>query len=143
VSSFVYLSKSEVHAIHIVMMETYGQPPQPLVHEDLLDSAINRVRWAESFEDMALPQLAARLATAVALAHAFTDGNKRTAWQASLVFLDRNGYGLQTEAEGLELAQRIEAVVAAIGPDRQAEEEGLASWFAEHLVPVDQIAPLS
>ena len=132
-----HLSPSQVHAIHIATMEAEGWPPQPLVREELLDSAVNRVRWAEAYEDLTVPQLAVRLATAIALAHAFTDGNKRTALQDSVTFLELNGYALPTEAVALDYAKRLEALVATPPNKREAEEQCLADWLTEHVVSAE------
>ncbi len=135
--SVQHLSTSQVLAIHIATMEAEDWAPQPLVREELLDSAVNRVRWAEVYEGLTVPQLAVRLAAAIALAHAHTDGNKRTALQASVVFLELNGYSLPTEAVALDYAKRLEALVATPPNDREAEEQRLADWIAEQSVIAD------
>jgi death-on-curing protein len=135
--SVQYLSLSQVIAIHIEMMERLGEAPQPLVRDDLLDSAINRVRWAEAYEQMTVPQLAARLATAIALAHAYTDGNKRTAFHSTLVFLRMNGRALRGKDVNLDFAKRLEALVATDPKDRDAEEQRLADWLTKHAATVE------
>jgi death-on-curing protein len=58
----------------------------------LLDSAAAAPRNAHVYADEAdLVRLAAHLLHAVAMAHAFEDGNKRTAFFGAMLFLELNG----------------------------------------------------
>lgn len=138
-----HLSSKQVQAIHIALMERLGEEPQPLVNPGALDSAVNRVRWAERMEGLSLSALTVRLTIAIALAHAYTDGNKRTAVRSGLVFLRLNGYRLPSNAHALQFAQRLEAYVALGRDERDAEEVRLADWLAETVVPFDPVADRS
>lgn len=74
-----------------------------------LQSAIMRPQMAANYEDADLARQAALLVSGIALAHAFVDGNKRTAIMAGEMFLDLNGYIL--DSEPLEFANAILALV--------------------------------
>jgi death-on-curing protein len=60
----------------------------------LLDSAAGRPRSSAFGEEayLTLPLKAAALLHSLARNHALTDGNKRLAWLATVVFLDLNGH---------------------------------------------------
>jgi death-on-curing protein len=60
--------------------------------------------------------------------HAFLDGNKRTAWIAALLFLDRNGYVVREHADVVEPF----VVSVAVG---DANIERAADWFACRMKP--------
>lgn len=57
--------------------------------------------------------------------HPFTDGNKRTAMVAAIVFLELNGYGVNTP-EG-----SVEAFALRVISD-QLGLEAIADWFESH-----------
>jgi death-on-curing protein len=67
-----------------------------------------RPRMAASYEEADLVRQAALLAVGIAQAQAFLDGNKRTAYQATDVFLWING--LKLVGDPLALAQQLEEV---------------------------------
>ena len=58
----------------------------------LLESALARPRNAFAYGEEDIVILAVRLLAAIAQAHAFEQGNKRTAFAATRVFLSANGY---------------------------------------------------
>ncbi|MFC2624232.1 type II toxin-antitoxin system death-on-curing family toxin [Propionibacterium acidifaciens] len=72
-----------------------------------------------------LPGKAARLISAVATAHAYTDGNKRLAWHLGVAFLELNG--LLVVAEQEDAANAVLRVVMHVWRD-----EELAEWLIEH-----------
>ena len=78
--------------------------------EALLESAITRPQLAEYYEDADLIRQAAPLAVGISQAQAYLDGNKRTAYHATLVFLKINGLALQLRDGGLGLARELEKV---------------------------------
>ena len=63
----------------------------------LLESALARPRNAFAYGQEDVVALAVRLMTAIAQAHAFEQGNKRTAFEAMWHFLRLNGYDLAIE----------------------------------------------
>jgi death-on-curing protein len=58
----------------------------------LLESALGRPRNAFAYGEEDIVILAVRLLAAIAQAHAFEQGNKRTAFAAARLFLRANGY---------------------------------------------------
>ena len=58
----------------------------------LLESALARPRNAFAYGEEDIVILAVRLLAAIAQAHAFEQGNKRTAFAAARLFLRANGY---------------------------------------------------
>lgn len=66
-------------------------------------SALDRPKWhQENDPDADLADLAAVLAQGIAKAHAFWNGNKRTAEMAMVSFLERNGCELRVGEETLK-----------------------------------------
>ncbi|HEX4097474.1 MAG TPA: type II toxin-antitoxin system death-on-curing family toxin [Caulobacteraceae bacterium] len=79
--------------------------------EGLLDSALMRPRNLFHYELVDdLPALAATYAGAIAANHPFVDGNKRAAFLAAGMFLEKNGQRL--EAEQADAALTILALAA-------------------------------
>ncbi|MBH1671601.1 type II toxin-antitoxin system death-on-curing family toxin [Stenotrophomonas maltophilia] len=74
-----------------------------------------------------IPQLGALLGYSIAKAHAFGDGNKRTAFAAMDLFLQQNGW--VNGADGIETAKKIEQVVA-----NEISEAEFIDWIAMHCV---------
>ena len=105
-----HLSVGEVQALHEQVMSRMGSNPAPFRAggEGLLESAVMRPQMAEHYEGADLIRQAALLAVGVSQAQAFLDGNKRTAFAASRVFLRVNGYRLIVGS--LEMARRLVAV---------------------------------
>jgi death on curing protein len=69
-----------------------------------------RPQMAEHYDDADLIRQAALLAVGISQAQAYLDGNKRTAYQATLVFLKVNGHVLRLDDGGLALASELEKV---------------------------------
>jgi death-on-curing protein len=67
------------------------------------------IRAAISDEGADLAAQAAILIEGIALAHAFLDGNKRTALAASTIFLKINGYFI--DSQETQFSHQIEALV--------------------------------
>jgi death-on-curing family protein len=68
---------------------------------------------------------AATLLMEIARKHAFTDGNKRTAFQSMIAFLKINGKELEVGE-----TSRFNVVVWAVKPKTQLEE--IVTWIANH-----------
>lgn len=103
-----YLTAMDVEAMNEALL---GQLKQSSFVRDkgALESAMARPRMAEHYEAADIVSQAVYLMSGISLAHAFLDGNKRTALIAGLTFLDMNGYGVT--ADHVELAGQIEAIV--------------------------------
>lgn len=94
----------------------------------MLDSALTRPlnQWSYGEDDRCA--LAAAYAFGVAKNHPFIDGNKRTAWVLSRLFLKLNAVELSFTSE-----DAIATVLALAAGDLSEEE--MADWFRTHLVP--------
>ena len=92
----IYLAAEDVLEIHA---EAVGCSEAEAGHRLLslarLEGALARPMWYERFVDPEVPYLAAVLAHGLAEGQVFIDGDKRTAFLAMAVFLDRNGWELR------------------------------------------------
>jgi death on curing protein len=78
----------------------------------LLESALNNPRHQYLYEgEQDAVGLAVALLFAIARNHAFQQGNKRTGFEAALIFLENNGYELAAD-DSVFLAQMILDVLA-------------------------------
>ena len=72
---------------------------------------------------------AAALLHGIDRAQAFADGNKRTAWQATVVFLGSNGYRLAVSQGDMY------AFMKSVGSGAAGDVPAIALWLLEHAVP--------
>lgn len=111
-----------------------GETSEPfvLIKPGELESAAARPQqlWHyEGEEDVAA--LAVRLLVGVASNHPFAQGNKRTGFEAALIFLDANGYELALD-DHAEVADLIIAVI-----EGNAGENDLVDLFRDNLAEID------
>ena len=90
-----FLTDEDIILMNAMVINKYT-PGEPIQLRDsaLLNSAVNRPKQTVLGED-AYPDLfqkAAALFESLAANHPFVNGNKRTAWLATTVFLRMNGY---------------------------------------------------
>src|SRR5579859_4064040 len=109
-ADILYLSLADVLALHEAIMRRTGFTPAPLRDEGALESAIMRPRMAAHYEQADLIRQATLRAVGISQAHAFADGNKRTAFAATDVFLDLNGKVFK--GHGVDFAKQLEGVAA-------------------------------
>jgi len=96
--------------------------------EGLLESALNRSRNLYLYEGVTdLARLASAYAFGITRNHPFVDGNKRAAFMAIGLFLERNGQQLRADKAD---AARIMFEVAA----GQIGEDELATWIKTHMI---------
>lgn len=101
-----FLTPEQVAAIQQSTLPNSGPPDQ-----DRLEGALFRVHTLAEYEGCEdIFAFAAMYLIAIAKAHAFNDANKRTAFQATSVFLLMNGYELNASFELVKLT-----VLAAMG----------------------------
>lgn len=76
----------------------------------LLDGALARPRNLLAYGDPDLHDLAAAYAFGIAKAHAFVDGNKRTAFVTAATFLRLNGVAIRPDpAQGVAMMEKLAA----------------------------------
>ena len=95
--------------------------------QGMVESALARPANLARYGSPDAADLAAAYAFGIAKNHGFLDGNKRTAWVTSRLFLADNGRRL--EFDPIDAIRTMEAVAAG----RIGETE-LANWFRSHLV---------
>lgn len=129
-----FLSVGDIFALHRTMMDGLGQAPQAVRDQGALESAIMRPRMAEHYESADLVRQATLLAVSICQAHAFVDGNKRTAYSATLLFLRINGFAFT--GDHIDFAKQMEAI-----PERTTTldlaTDALEGWLRDHVAARD------
>jgi len=72
--------------------------------QNAISKPINRFHL---LKDADVRNLTASLIYGISKAHAFEQGNKRTAFKAGLFFIEQNGYGYHGSTNGMDLGLRI------------------------------------
>ncbi len=116
----------------IALNEAILGRPNGLSDEGKLTGGLARAEMAAYYEGADFAAQSAYLVAGVALAHAFVDGNKRTAYATVALFFALNGMALR-EGGFSELARMIEAMVASANRDTAIAP--LADWFRERIIP--------
>ena len=97
----------------------------------LLEAAMERPRNKAAYGEPSLEETAAAYAFGIAKAHAFVDGNKRTAFVTSATFLRLNGFGLRPDP--LDGVRSMEDLASGV-----MSEETFAVWLSKLMIPVDR-----
>lgn len=126
-----YLAAADVMALNSEILGRMQGISSRSCDENALESAVMRLRMAAYYEGVDAVAQAATLIAGIALAHAFVDGNKRTAFAAGRVFMSLNE--MTFTGDGLELAQQIEALVNRSGSLRDALDR-FTGWLRERVV---------
>ena len=98
------------------------------------DSTLLEMGWARAmnlaaYSEVELAEIAAAYVFGIAKAHAFVDGNKRTAFVTALTFLRLNGYAFRPPpVEGVRMMEDL-----ASGQVSQAD---FARWLASGMIPI-------
>ena len=127
-----YLTVFDVLAMNEAIMERMGGVSL-LRDEGALESAVMRPQMAAHYEDADLVTQTAMLMAGIALAHAFVDGNKRTALAAGTTFAQLNGQWIASQPE--ELGKQIEAIVIRSDSLDNAMSR-LIAWVRSHMRPL-------
>ena len=117
----IYLTVEEVIEFNVKVTNIQGQ----LRDRAGLESALMRPQMASHYEQADIVTQAALLVDGICMAHAFNDGNKRTALIACTTFLDVNGYMLE-DAE-IQVGKEIEALVVT------RDLEHFTEWLRKHI----------
>ncbi|EGL81740.1 death-on-curing family protein [Caldalkalibacillus thermarum TA2.A1] len=122
-----YLSPRDVAVIHFMVMKKYGEGEQAGIKDQgLLESAVYRPQQTV-FGQEAYPTLfekAAALFESLVRNHPFFNGNKRTAFVATDIFLKKNGYKIIPDDEN-----EVFIVLVANG---NLEFSDIIEWFKQH-----------
>jgi death on curing protein len=123
----VWISRVLLDGMHHELIEQYGGA-HGVNSSALVDSALARPQNTLGYRpDSDLAALAASLCFGLAKNHGFRDGNKRTAFASTAVFLRLNGLRLA--------APEAEAVTAMIYVATDVwSEERLAGWIRAHVI---------
>jgi death on curing protein len=126
--STYYLVTEDLIAIHEVATG-YTENYLLLVDAGLLASAVARPQAIFGGHEfyVTIWEKAAALMESIARNHAFTDGNKRTAWMACWTFLGLNGHDLDRNFDRDPVARRaaFDLVLAVV--ERRIDIAGCAS----------------
>lgn len=129
-----HLDVAGVVALHADALAAFGEAPLPLLRRGDLESAINRTRMAERYDDETdVIRLAALLAVGISQAQAFLDGNKRTAFAALDTFLDLDGVIFTGDPQ--EVSERLTRAAERTG-EREAAERDFEAWLRGAVAPV-------
>ncbi len=119
----VWVPLAAVIAIHDRQISRHGGAPG-IRDRALLEMGCARAMNLAAYEDAGLAEIAAAYAFGIAKAHAFIDGNKRTAFVTALTFLRLNGYAfLPAPAKGVQMMEDLAA--------GQVDEVGFADWLTD------------
>jgi death-on-curing protein len=124
-SNWRFVGEKVVLAIHSQEIARHGGN-DGLRDLGALQAALARPRNLAAYGTPDAADLAAGYGFGIAKAHGFVDGNKRTAWIASRLFLADNGYRL-----GFERTEAVEAMVGLAGGTRS--EADFAAWLRARL----------
>lgn len=126
ISPIIFLTLEQVLVIHDDQIERYGGSHG--IHSlSLLESAVMRPQTTFGGRDLypSIFNKAAAIMHSLIMNHAFVDGNKRTSTVSVLVFLELNGYKLETsQKELVEAALNVRHKKWGLGK--------LSSWLKQH-----------
>jgi death-on-curing protein len=124
-----WVPRRVVDAAHLDQLREHGGLPG-VRDENALEAALGRARQKWHYQpDTDLATLAAAYAFALAKAHAFSDGNKRTAFLAAMIFLGLNDRDLEATEE--EVVTIMVSLAAG-----HLDEDALAAWMRPRLIPL-------
>lgn len=117
-----------VRAIHDRQITRHGGAPG-LHDEALLEMGCARATNLAAYTDAGLVEIASAYAFGLSKAHAFVDGNKRTAFVTALTFLRLNGYAVRPQPiEGVRMMEDL-----ASG---RVSEADFAKWLSSGMDPI-------
>ena len=107
--------------------------PHHLLNPGLLESAWAkpRNRWSYEGEEDLLT-LAVSLMQGVAQNHPFQQGNKRTAFQAGVLFMRLNGLTIDKRLDSADLADALVALI-----EHATDEAGFVAFLRPHIADYD------
>lgn len=119
----VWVPLPAIIVIHDRQIARHGGAPG-IRDRGLLEMGCSRAINLHAYEGAPLARIAAAYAYGIAKAHAFVDGNKRTAFVTSVAFLRLNGRGFRPEP--IEGVRMMEALAAS-----EVDESAFAAWLEQ------------
>jgi death-on-curing protein len=120
----VWLGEAVVLAMHGRLLSEHGGAPG-LRDAALLDSALTRPQQLLAYGDPDIYDLAAAYASGIVNNHPFVDGNKRTGFMATYVFLAVNG--LRVIAAEVDTVRSVTLLA-----DGEIDESTFAAWLRKN-----------
>ncbi len=120
-SNYVWVPLAAVTIIHDRQIARHGGAPG-LRDRALLEMGCGRAMNLAAYTEAGLGEVAAAYAFGIAKAHAFVDGNKRTAFVTAITFLRLNGFTFRPDP--VEGARRMEDLASG-----SMTEADFASWL--------------
>ncbi|MGV0879658.1 type II toxin-antitoxin system death-on-curing family toxin [Martelella sp. FLE1502] len=117
--------------LNFYQVEQTGESHQ-LLFKDKLEAALERPKnlyYYDGQDDLVI--LTTMLMIAVGQAHAFEQGNKRTAFAAGIAFLRINGYELNPSLDSEYLADALTAAIIGDAPEFDALYDLLHDFVEE------------
>ena len=125
----VWLDVETVVELHQEILEQFEGTPG-LISRESLEGALARPRQYLAYRpDADIALLAASLCAGIIQDHAFLDGNKRTALDATFVWLASNGYQLNAP-------EAVDDTIVAVAQGT-IDIEQLASLLSEWMTPLE------
>lgn len=130
-SDWVWVPLAALYVVHDRQIARHGGAPgtrDPTLLEMGCARALNRA----SYEDADVFAIAAAYAYGIAKAHAFVDGNKRTAFVAAFTFLRLNGVYLRPDpGKGVRMMEDLAV--------DQVSEDAFAKWLRDLSTEADAV----
>ncbi|TCO68082.1 type II toxin-antitoxin system death-on-curing family toxin [Rhodovulum euryhalinum] len=118
----VWVPLAAVVAIHDRQIARHGGA-SGMRDRALLEMGCARAMNLAAYTDSGLAEIAAAYAFGISRAHAFVDGNKRTAFVTALTFLRLNGHSFRPDTiEGVRMMETLAA--------GEISEADFATWLA-------------
>jgi death on curing protein len=122
--TWVWLDPALIHAVHEEQLAEHGGGTG-LRDANLLGSALGRPEQLAYYGTPDVADLAASYGYGISRNHPFIDGNKRTAFMATELFLALNGFDL--------LANDVDCVITMLAVAAgEIEEAAFAQWIRQH-----------
>lgn len=125
----IWLLKSTLLAVHAEQLAEHGGL-SGIRDEARLDAALDRPKNLLAYGQASIASLAAAYAYGISKGHPFIDGNKRTSFVATELFLALNGYMLS--AEDAECVLKWLALA-----DGSLSEAELALWLEANIFAIE------
>lgn len=124
----VWVPLAAVVAVHDRQIARHGGA-SGLRDRALLEMGCARAMNLAAYSDPGLAEIAAAYAFGISKAHAFVDGNKRTAFVTAVTFLRLNGYSFRpSPVDGVRMMEDL-----ASG---HVSEPEFATWLSSGMIPI-------